>query len=254
MGTDSSPELSQLSTNWSLVFLAHGGSPEEAASAQVELMGRYSGAVHRYLLAALRDPDEAAELNQEFAVRFLRGDFHRADPARGRFRDFVKRSLCNLMIDHRRRSAARPRTMGDELPEPVDELTGDDDFDRRFAESWRSELLARAWAALALFEERTDQPYHTVLRLRVENHAMPSPELAERLLGSLGRKFSDGGARMLLQRSRDRFVEFLLDEVAGSLTSPTPAAIEEELVDLCLHAYCRSYLKRHGHSARRDSQ
>jgi len=78
------PRLTQMTTQWDLVFLAHRGTPEQVGAAQVELMDRYSGAVHRFLLAALRDPEAAAELSQEFALRFLRGDFHRADPTRGR--------------------------------------------------------------------------------------------------------------------------------------------------------------------------
>ncbi len=72
-------------------------------------MLRYGGAVQRYLLASVRDPDAASDLAQEFALRFLRGDFHRADPGRGRFRDFVKRAIYHLMIDHfRERKKSRP--------------------------------------------------------------------------------------------------------------------------------------------------
>src|SRR5258708_39760327 len=109
-------------------------------------MDRYAGAVHRYLVSALGDRDAADELDQEFAVRFLRGDFHRANPSRGRFRAFVKRSLRNLMIDYRRRCMPRPRPLGDDLPEPTDTLTGDADFVRRFTATWRSQVLSRAWA------------------------------------------------------------------------------------------------------------
>jgi RNA polymerase sigma-70 factor (ECF subfamily) len=246
VGTDSNPLLSQLSTEWSLVFLAHGDSPELAASAQVELMARYAGAVHRYLVSALHDHEAASELDQEFAVRFLRGDFHRADPARGRFRDFVRRSLRNLMIDYRRRSSTRPRPMGDDLPEPLDLITGDQEFDRRFIASWRSELLARAWDALARLQAETGQPYHTALRLRVENPKLHSPELAVQLSATLGRAISPGSARMMLQRARDRFVEFLMEEVSGSLVSPTPEELEQELIDLGLMEYCRPVLRRQG--------
>src|SRR5947209_5228786 len=134
---DRNPQLTQISTQWTLVFQAHRGTPEQVAAAQVELMARYAGAVHRYLLAALRDPEAAEELDQEFAVRFLRGDFHRVDPARGRFRDFLKRALRNLMTDYRRRKSVRPRTLGDALPEPADPEADEADFDRRFLESWR---------------------------------------------------------------------------------------------------------------------
>src|SRR5690606_22273269 len=100
---DDHAHLSRISTEWDLVFQAHSGPPEEVTAAQSKLMSRYAGAVHRYLLGALRDPDTAAELDQEFALRFLRGDFHRADPSRGRFRDFIKRALRNLMVDHLRK-------------------------------------------------------------------------------------------------------------------------------------------------------
>jgi RNA polymerase sigma-70 factor (ECF subfamily) len=246
MGTDSSPDLSQFPTDWSLVFQAHGGSAEQAASAQVALMDRYSAVVHRYLRIALDDRHAADELEQEFAVRFLRGDFHRANPELGRFRDFVKRSLHNLMIDYRRRNSARPRPLGDHLPEPVDTLSGDRDFNRRFTAAWRSELLSRAWDALARFQERTGQPYHTLLRYRTEHPELHSNELAEQLAATLGRPLSPGAFRMSLQRARDRFVEFLLEEVARTRATPSPADLEEELAELGLLEYCRPHLKRGG--------
>jgi RNA polymerase sigma-70 factor (ECF subfamily) len=243
---DWDPRLSQLSTEWTLVFQSQQGTPEQVGAAQVELMGRYAGAVHRYLLAALRDPESAAELDQEFALRFVRGDFHRADPARGRFRDFVKRALRNLMIDYRRRQRVRPRTLGDDLPELAEPEPEDTDFDRQFLGSWRSELMSRAWEALAQLQARTRQPYHSALRLRVEHPEMHSAELAALLSKDLGRQISPGGLRMALQRSRDRFVEFLLEEVAGSLKAPTPDLLEQELIDLRLLEYCRPALKRAG--------
>ena len=88
------PHLSRITTEWDMVFQAHKGPPEEVTAAQTALMMRYAGAIHRYLLRGLGDPDAAGELDQEFALKFLRGDFHRADPARGRFRDFIKRACA----------------------------------------------------------------------------------------------------------------------------------------------------------------
>ena len=214
-------------------------------------MGRYAGAVHRYLLGTLRDADSAAELDQEFALRFLRGDFHRADPraAAGSAISSSGRSR-NLMIDYRRRQRVRPRPLGDHFPEPA-EPEGDDlesDFDRRFLGSWRTELMSRAWEALARLQETTGQPYHTVLRLRVDHPELHSPELAELLSRALGRPVLAGGVRMALQRSRLRFVEFLLEDVARSLKAPTPDQVEEELIHLGLLEYCRPALKRAGQS------
>src|SRR5688500_14765658 len=83
--------LSRITTLWSVVGQAHGGATAGTASAARRvLMERYRGAAYRYLLGAVRSPDAADELFQEFALRFVRGDFRRADPDRGRFRDYVK--------------------------------------------------------------------------------------------------------------------------------------------------------------------
>jgi hypothetical protein len=122
------------------------------------------------------------------------------------------------------------------------------DFDRRFLESWREDLMARAWVALLGLEVRTGQPYHTVLRLRVEHPELHSPELAERLSAVLGRSISAGGLRQALQRSRDRYVGFLVEEVAGSLASPTADQLEQELGELGLLDQCRPALRRLGRS------
>ena len=103
--------LSRISTRWSVVFQAHAGPVDTAQAALRLLMQRYSGAVYRYLLGAVHDPDAAADLAQEFALRFLRGDFRRADPQRGRFRDYLKTALMNLVTDYYRERQARPRQM-----------------------------------------------------------------------------------------------------------------------------------------------
>src|SRR5207244_8784969 len=103
--------LSRISTLWTVVLQAHQGSAEAVTKAQQLLMQRYSGAVYRYLLGAVRDPDVAADLSQEFALRFVRGDFRRAAPERGRFRDYVKIALVHLVDDYYRSRRARPRQL-----------------------------------------------------------------------------------------------------------------------------------------------
>src|SRR5262245_66561631 len=103
MKKDSSTQrLSSIETFWTVLGTAHGDCAEAAAAAQ-QLLQRYTKAVRRYLLGALRDADAADELTQEFALRFMRGDLHRADPEKGRFRDFVKGVLFHLIADHHRK-------------------------------------------------------------------------------------------------------------------------------------------------------
>src|SRR5262245_18556900 len=86
---ESAQRLSSISTLWSLVEKAHQETIA-AAIAQRALLQRYCGAVYRYLLGALLDEAAAEDLFQDFALRFLRGDFRRADPGKGRFRDYLK--------------------------------------------------------------------------------------------------------------------------------------------------------------------
>ena len=104
---DQPHHLSRISTQWTLVFNAHTEQADQALRAQQELMQRYCGAIYRYLLASVRDPDAADDLAQEFALRLVRGDFKRADPGKGRFRDFVKTALNHLIVDNQRRKARR---------------------------------------------------------------------------------------------------------------------------------------------------
>lgn len=238
------PHLSRITTEWDMVFQAHKGPPEEVTAAQTALMMRYSGAIHRYLLKGLGDPDAASELDQEFALRFLRGDFHRADPARGRFRDFVKRALRNLMTDFHRRKKTRPRPAGDDLPEPSVAAPDLSAFDAEFHTSWRKELMSRAWDALARLQEKTGRPVHTVLRLRAEYPDLNSDQMAERLTKTLDKPVNAGWVRQNIHRAREAYVGLLLDEVTASLDPATFDRIEQELIELDLLDYCRDTLHR----------
>src|SRR5580765_2902538 len=103
--------LSQMKTRWTVLFEAHQPEGDAAGRARRDLLLHYHAAVHRYLLGTLRDATAAEDLTQDFAVRFLRGDFKQADPERGRFRDFLKTSLRRLVFDHWGR-IQRARTKG----------------------------------------------------------------------------------------------------------------------------------------------
>ena len=180
-------KLSELMTQTTLLYQAQNGTPEQADAAKQLLMLRYSGAVHRYLLKVVGDPEAARDLNQEFSVKFLEGKFRHFDPSRGRFRDYLKRALHNLMVDHfRKRQGAAQLDTAMEA-----DIVGDDglgEFDRQFLISWRQDLLARAWDALRAYESNTGKPFHEVMRLRLARPKMRSPELAEELAARIGRR------------------------------------------------------------------
>jgi RNA polymerase sigma-70 factor (ECF subfamily) len=240
-----SANLGDIATHWSVVRQAHQGSGEAVDRARQELMERYSGAVYRYLLGALRDPHAADDLFQDFSLRFLRGDFRNADPQRGRFRDFVKTALYHLIVDHQNRRKVGPAPLPDR--EQADPNRPDLYYsEQEFLASWRAEVLGRAWQALDEASRAAGQPFYDVLRLRAEEPDLSSAEMAERLGAKLGRSLTPEWARQNLRRARERFADLLLDELARSLEDPSHDRLEEELIDLGLHGYCQEALRRRG--------
>src|SRR5262245_40888920 len=148
-----SQRLSLISTHWSLLSRAHDGAGAEVQAAQRQLLDCYGGAVRRYLLGAVRDPDVAEDLFQEFACKFLRGSLRGADPGRGRFRDFLKGVLRHLATDHHRAARRRPQPLPQDFAEPA--VEDEPEADAAFRACWRDELLAHAWQALAEVEKET---------------------------------------------------------------------------------------------------
>src|SRR5438105_1539446 len=157
---DDELHISRIPTAWSMVRRAHGDHTA-VQSAQQRLLDRYGGAIKRYALSALRDEDAADEVYQEFALKFIRGDFGNADPERGRFRAFVKTVVYRLIVDYQRRSKKRLREspMHSNVAEPAAEAPEANNDDAMFRTSWRDELLARCWQRLADDEKETGKPY-----------------------------------------------------------------------------------------------
>jgi RNA polymerase sigma-70 factor (ECF subfamily) len=215
------------------------------ASARRELLERYCGAIYRYAAAALRDPDAAEEVLQEFAYCFVRGDFRGANPTRGRFRDLVKTVLFHLIVNHQRqqRKSARlqPLTGGLDLPDPH---APPDAADREFLKLWREELLDRAWSALAEYDRYGGHSWYTVLRHHAEQPDLPSEQLAKLLSDETGRTLTATSVRQTLHRARDKFANLLIDEIVRSTETAQRDAIEQELIDLNLLMYCKSAMAK----------
>jgi RNA polymerase sigma-70 factor (ECF subfamily) len=236
--------LNQINTLWSVVRLAHADTGDAARAAREALLIRYGGAIRRYLLGVLRDPDAAEELSQEFVYRFLHGDLRGADRDRGRFRDFVKGVLFHLVADYHNKKKRQPGNMPADAPEPGMECALAAERDEAFRVSWRDELLARAWSALQADEKKNGQPYYTVLRFRADHPELASAEMADKLSGPMGKALTSVGVRKTLERARDRFADLLLDEIAQALDNASREHVEEELIDLGLLEYCRPALER----------
>ena len=167
---------------------------------------------------------------QEFALRMARGDFHRADPQRGRFRQFLKVALINLVREYRKRRQ-RAGVPLDELKwQPAAHDAADSQEDQRWLASWREHLLERTWEALREEESRTGRPYHTILRFRSEHEQASSADIAAHLNAVLSPKepWTEVAVRKLLQRARGEFADLLVREVKDSMGCHTPEELEAE--------------------------
>jgi RNA polymerase sigma-70 factor (ECF subfamily) len=239
--------LVNITTLWTVVCRANAGlqasvSAAGVAQAQQTLVERYGKAVYRYLLGALHDADAAEELTQEFAVRLLQGGLRGADRERGRFRDFVKGVLFHLIADYHRRRKVQPKPLG-AVPDVADPAAAQDQ-DRAFAESWRDELMNRAWNALATTQGQAGPTLAAVLRFRAQHPDLRSDQMAQELSSQLGKAVTAAWVRQALHRARDKFADLLIEEVVETLANPSADQLEQELVELGLLVYCEPALKR----------
>jgi RNA polymerase sigma-70 factor (ECF subfamily) len=245
MDDELASRLSRIDTIWTLLRDAHAGSESAERPAQLALIQRYQNAVYRYLLGAVRNPDVADDLFQEFAVRCLKGAFGRADPQRGRFRDYLKTTLIHLVSDYRQRQARQMRPLDTGL-EPAGFAETPDEADLQFLAGWRDTVLEHAWTALSAAEQQGGPPYYSVLKFRAEHPEAASADMACRLSEQLHppQPFTDTGIRKTLQRARAQFADLVVSEVEQSLSQPTLDELEQELIDLGLLDYCRSAIAR----------
>jgi RNA polymerase sigma-70 factor, ECF subfamily len=80
-----------------------------------ELYVRFFDRVYRYLLVALKNPDDARDVSQDVFVRVL-SMLDRYEPARGEFRDWLFTMVRSLAIDHLRKGGRATAVDPQDLP------------------------------------------------------------------------------------------------------------------------------------------
>jgi len=131
------------STRWSRIL------PREGARDLEALAREYARPIQAYLAASFRLREEdAADLAQDaFAWILETRFFERADPAKGRFRGFLKKALARFALEQQRKKGAAKRG-GGRIHEPIDAASEKADPkaptpDQVLDEAWRRELCER---------------------------------------------------------------------------------------------------------------
>lgn len=144
-------------THWSLILAAGHSQTPEAQEALETLCRTYWFPIYAYVRREGCSPEEAQDLTQEFFARFLEHKaFGQADPAQGKFRTFLLTSLKHFLVSEWRRGSSIKRISGHSLipldvrgtercyaAEPVDHLTPDKLYERRWALTLMDRVLTR---------------------------------------------------------------------------------------------------------------
>jgi hypothetical protein len=236
--------ISQITTHWA-----------ELRSSSTEVV-RYFGPVYRYFLGIVKQPAQAEELAMLFVQRFVSQDLQRhARRENGRFREYLKVSLRNMVQDLWRQAAkdkrffgALPGDVADRDDESPDERAESDEFDAQC----HIERINAAWERLRLEEAKNVEqdgdaveraPYYTALRLQADHEEMSVQEIADELNKRRKMPLRPENVRQIMTRARRKFGEYLLDEVVGSLPPAEHDDLEAELIALKLLPYCKAALR-----------
>ncbi|HKS16056.1 MAG TPA: sigma-70 family RNA polymerase sigma factor [Planctomycetota bacterium] len=148
------PRAEFQSTLWSVVLRAREGNAEERRAALERLCEIYWPPLYAYLLRKGHPRDQAQDLVQGFFAYLLEKELmDRADPERGRFRNFLKSALKNFLADEHR-AAGRQKRGGGKIRIPIDAevapleemaaAPGHETPEACFDRAWANEILAAA--------------------------------------------------------------------------------------------------------------
>lgn len=240
--------ISEIATSWTMVRDASTPDHPRRQVAQQQLLDIYSDSIRRYLLASLKNQSAADEVYQNFALKMIRGDFGSADPKHGRFRHFVKKVIYHLVIDYHRSQGKDDRKQG-LSEEPYDDRpSATSESDAEFKRLWREGLLNHAWSQLKAHQKQRGGIYYTVLRTRANHPDRNSTELLDLIESETGNRPEKSSLRVTIHRARQRFADYLLEAVIGSLDDARREKLEEELeqelIELDLKRYCADAMER----------
>lgn len=223
-------ELGQITTEWSLTF-----DP-------AQFVERYAPAIRKYLMALLKNQEDAEEVAQEFFLFVTKHGLPRARKERGRFRDYLKVTVRGSALNYLSRKK-RGRLINVDLSHIPAPQENQPIPDQEWIVEWRQCLLDRAWQRLQEHQKQSPGNIaHLAMTLRVSHPQADSVELAAKASMAEGRVIRADAFRKQLSRARYAFAQFLVNEIAGTLDRPTPDEIVEELIDLGLMTFVSDFL------------
>jgi len=219
-------------THWSVFLSLQDVQDAKAAEALEKLCRTYWPPLYTYVRRHGHGPEDAQDLTQAFFAKMLEKNFWaRADRKRGRFRAFLLTAFRQFLLDERDRARTAKRGGGVSFI-PFDEEVGEEHLanglnlssEQQFERQWALTVLKQARAALhrecvatgkaALYER---------VNLLGDQKETPVPYAA--IAQDLGMSVS--ALKTAVSRLRERYGEFVREEVAQTVSSP--AEIDSEI-------------------------
>lgn len=220
-------------TRWSVVLMAQGRSP--AADAALEALCRtYWIPLYAFIRREGFPVEEAKDLTQGFFARWLeRRDFDAVRQEKGRLRSYLLVSLKHFLANEHNRATAIKRGQGQQPIsleeifaqhrfdlEPVESLTADQIYERRWAVAVLDQVLARLGAEYR--KTGREQLFDRLQALLADESDHPSQAEIANELG-----MTENAVKQAFHRLRVRYRELLREEI--SHTVATPDELEDEL-------------------------
>ena len=221
-------------THWSVVLLA-GDSQSPAAQGALEKLCRtYWYPLYAFVRRQGHDPHEAQDLTQEFFSQLLAGKgLESVDRRKGKFRSFLLASMKHLLANEWNRSQRQKRggasahfsldaisAEGRYRTEPMDELTPEKIYERRWAETVMDSVTIQLQNEFA--EAGASERFENLkVFLLADDVPLSYAEAALRL------NMSEGAVRTAIYRMRQRYGELFRAEIAQTVASPNE--MEEEV-------------------------
>ncbi len=231
-------------TRWSLVLISADLDTDDHRIQQAlsELCKIYWRPIFSFVSRRGYSLQDAQDLTQDFFVMILeRKWLENADPARGRFRSLLMKSLNNFLNDAKEKRQARKRGGA------VAFLSWDEWLAEGSSEPYAATKVMESWSAERVFDVRwaTTVVEQSLHRLREECESEGRLRVYEILRPCLGAErddvsyvdlssqlqVTDARVKRLVHRMRQRYRTILREEVAGTVINS--AEIDNEIRYLC---------------------
>lgn len=223
-----------VTTRWTIVLTAGHSDSTQAHVALEKLCQTYWYPLYAYVRRQGHSPEDAQDLTQAFFAKLIAkhylGD---VDRSKGKFRSFLLASLKHFLANEWDKTRAQKR--GGSHPfialdaqtaesryhlEPVDTMTADKIYERRWALTLLDEVLKRLREKYAA-EGKGKLFDQLKVTLTGERSTIPYAEIGTQL------GMTEGAVKVAVHRLRQRYRETLRAEIAETVASP--GEVEEEL-------------------------